>query len=151
MAARKQPKKGQEKPAKLFSKEEMAAMRDAVRERTARRRGSKVDGETEVRQKIAEMPPPDRAIAERFHALVKATAPSLTCKTWYGMPAYVRGDDVVCFLQPASKFKVRYATIGFSDEAKLDEGRLWPVTYAITEMGAAEEARLVALLKKALG
>jgi hypothetical protein len=126
-------------------------MKEAVRERRARSGGSKVNGEADVLAKIAQMQGSDRKIAERLHALIKATAPGLSSKTWYGMPAYTKDDQVLCWLQPAAKFKVRYATLGFSDEAKLDEGRMWPVTYAITEWTPAEEARIATLVKRAVG
>ncbi|MGH9541321.1 MAG: hypothetical protein ACRD2H_05510 [Terriglobales bacterium] len=100
---------------------------------------------------LAALPPPDRALGERLHALIKAHAPTLAPKTWYGMPAYAKDGNVACFFQSATKFKTRYATLGFSDKAKLDEGRMWPTAFALTDLTAAEEARIVALLKKALG
>lgn len=134
-----------------FTPEEQEAMRDRVRELRARSRGAKPDGESEVLQKIAAMPPKDRAIAERLHALVKTHAPSLTSRTWYGMPAYSRDGQVVCFFQPAQKFKTRYATLGFSDEANLDEGRMWPTTFALQELTGAEEARIAELVRRAVG
>jgi uncharacterized protein YdhG (YjbR/CyaY superfamily) len=145
----KPSRKTTQKTDNLFSDEERAAMKEAVRERKASRAGA-ADGEQEVLAKIAEMAAADRALAERLHTLIKATAPSLSPKTWYGMPAYARDGDVVCFFQPAGKFKVRYATLGFSDEAKLDDGHMWPTVYAITELTPSEEARVVALVKKAL-
>ncbi|MFZ1023054.1 MAG: hypothetical protein WAN87_02840 [Thermoplasmata archaeon] len=125
-------------------------MKEAVRERKAHRAGG-VDGEQEVLDKIAEMPGPDRVLAERLHALIKANAPSLTARTWYGMPAYSKDGEVLCFFQCAAKFKARYATLGFSDEAKLDEGHMWPTVYALTEWTDSEEAKIAALLKRALG
>jgi uncharacterized protein YdhG (YjbR/CyaY superfamily) len=125
-------------------------MREAVRERRARASGAQVDGEAAVRAKIAAMGVADRRLAERFHRIVRTIAPSLTPRTWYGMPAYSKGDDVLCWFTPAEKFKSRYATIGFSDAARLDEGHLWPCSFALTELGGAEEARITALLKKAL-
>ncbi len=128
-------------------------MRDRARElKAAARRGPRgtADGERDVLAKIAEMPEPDRALAERLHALVKASAPSLSPRTWYGMPAYARDDDVVCFFQSARKFKSRYATFGFSDKANLDEGNMGPTGCALKELTAAEEARIAALLKKAV-
>jgi len=138
------------KESDTFSDEERAAMKERLKEfRRARKGGA--DGESEVRAKIAEMPPADRVLAERLHALIRSTAPDLTPRTWYGMPANARDGQIVCFFQPASKFKVRYLTLGFSDEAKLDDGHLWPVTYAITELNAADEAKIAALLRKALG
>jgi uncharacterized protein YdhG (YjbR/CyaY superfamily) len=117
------------------------------------RRGSRASGadaETAVLAKIAALPQPDRAIAERLHAIIKANAPAISPKTWYGMPAYAKDGNVVCFFQSGQKFKTRYATLGFSDKANLDEGRMWPIAYALKELTAAEEARIVALLKKAL-
>lgn len=111
---------------------------------------NKADGESVVLAKIAEMPEPDRAMAQRLHALIKASAPDLSPKTWYGMPAYAKDGKVVCFFQSAQKFKTRYATLGFSDAANLDDGDLWPVTFALKELTAAEEARISALVKKAV-
>jgi uncharacterized protein YdhG (YjbR/CyaY superfamily) len=138
-----------------FTSEERAAMKEYAQERkTAARRGqqaTKAEGESDVLAKIAEMPDHDRAIAERLHALIKASAPDLAPRTWYGMPAYARDGNVVCFFQPAVKFKARYATLGFSDKANLDDGTIWPVTYALAELTADDEARIAALLKKALG
>jgi uncharacterized protein YdhG (YjbR/CyaY superfamily) len=137
---------------KTFTDEERAAMRERAREKkAAARRGSKADGESEVLAKIAEMQGADRAMAERLHALIKATAPDLSPKTWYGMPAYAKGADVVCFFQPAQKFKSRYATLGFSDKANLDDGAVWPTSFALTELTDADEARIAELVKKAVG
>jgi uncharacterized protein YdhG (YjbR/CyaY superfamily) len=140
--------------SKGFTDEERAAMRARAQELKAgaRRtpRGGKDDGESEVLSKIAEMPGPDRAIAERLHAIIKASAPTLSARTWYGMPAYSKDGNVLCFFQNASKFKTRYATLGFSDEANLDEGGMWPTSFALKELTAAEEARIRALLKKAM-
>lgn len=132
--------------SKGFTEEEKAAMREAVLER---KRGTE-DGESAVLAKIAEMAEPDRSMAKRLHAIVKASAPGLTPRTWYGMPAYARDDKVVCFFQAAAKFKARYATLGFSDKADLDEGAMWPVVFALQELTPAEEAKIVALLKKAV-
>jgi uncharacterized protein YdhG (YjbR/CyaY superfamily) len=112
-------------------------------------RTGKADGESEVLAKIAEMLEPDRAMAERLHALIRATAPALSPKTWYGMPAYARDGEVVCFFQPAQKFKTRYSTLGFSDKARLDDGGMWPTAFALAELTPAEEARIAALVKKA--
>ena len=135
------------KAAKGFTAEERAAMKERAQElKTAQ---GKVDGESEVLAKIAEMPEPDRAMAERLHAIIKASAPGLSPRTWYGMPAYARGGEVVCFFQSAQKFKARYATLGFSDKAKLDEGAMWPTSFALKEMTTAEEAVISALVKKA--
>ena len=144
-----------EKRYEGFTAEERAAMRDRVREqKTPGRRGSRAqeaDGESEVLAKIAEMPEPDRVRAERIHAVVKASAPALSPRLWYGMPAYDRDGKLLCHYQPAQKFKTRYATLGFSDEAHLDEGTMWPVAFALTELTAADEARIAALVRKAAG
>ena len=135
------------KASKAFTDEERAAMKERAREqKTAARRG---DGESDVLAKIAEMPKADRVMAKRLHALVKASAPGLSPKTWYGMPAYAKDDKVVCFFQGASKFKSRYATFGFTDKANLDKGAAWPVAFALKELTAAEEKRIGALVKKA--
>ena len=122
--------------------------------KTERRRGpraDKADGESDVLAKIAALPQPDRSMAERLHAIIKANAPVLLPKTWYGMPAYARDGNVVCFFQSAQKFKTRYATLGFSDKASLDEGNMWPTAFALKELTAAEEAKISALVKKAVG
>jgi uncharacterized protein YdhG (YjbR/CyaY superfamily) len=113
-------------------------------------RADQADGESDVLAKLAEMPEPDRALAERIHAIIKASAPALSPRTWYGMPAYAKDGNVVCFFQSAQKFKTRYATLGFSDKANLDEGAMWPTTFALTELTAAEEARIGVLVKKAV-
>jgi uncharacterized protein YdhG (YjbR/CyaY superfamily) len=136
-----------------FSDDERAAMKERAREvKSARSRGSKADGEGEVLAKIATMKPADRAMAERVHALVKAAAPMLTATTWYGMPAYARDDGkVVCFFKDAAKFKARYATLGFSDKAHLDDGGIWPTDFALKDLTPAAEARITALVKKAVG
>ena len=135
-----------------FTAEERAAMQERARELKAasRSRGRKADGESDLLAKIAEMPGPDRAMAERLHAVITASAPMLQPKTWYGMPAYARDGKVVCFFQAADKFKSRYATFGFSDEATLDEGAMWPTSFALKELTAADEARIAALVKKAV-
>jgi uncharacterized protein YdhG (YjbR/CyaY superfamily) len=137
-----------------FTDEERAAMREHGQElKAAARRGrraGKADAESEVLAKIAEMPEPDRVMAERLHAIIKATAPVLSPKTWYGMPAYAKDGKIVCFFQSAQKFKSRYATLGFNDAANLDDGAMWPVAFALTELTAAEEARIAALVKKAV-
>ncbi len=141
--------------SKGFTAEEKAAMQERVRELKAegqRGRGAgKADGEAEVRAKLAAMPPADRAIGERLHAIIRANAPGLTPRTWYGMPAYGQGDKIICFFQNAGKFKARYSTLGFSDKAKLDDGAMWPTGFALKALGPAEEARITALLKKAVG
>jgi uncharacterized protein YdhG (YjbR/CyaY superfamily) len=142
MAERKPAKKG------TFTADERAAMKERARELKAAK--NKAEAESDVRAKIAEMPGPDRAMGERLHAIVKASAPDLSPKTWYGMPAYAKDGKVVCFFQSAEKFKSRYATFGFSDEANLDEGAMWPTAFALTELTAADEARIAALVKKAV-
>jgi uncharacterized protein YdhG (YjbR/CyaY superfamily) len=138
-----------------FTDDERAAMRERAQElKTEARRGkgaSKADGEGDVLAKIAEMPDPDRVMATRLHAIVKASAPELSPRTWYGMPAYAKDGKVVCFFQSAGKFKSRYATLGFSDEASLDEGLMWPTSFALKEVTDAEEARIGALVKRAVG
>ncbi len=143
-----------DKASKGFTDDERAAMKEYAQElKTAARRGpraNKADGESDVLAKIAEMSEPDRAMAERLHAIIKASAPELSPKTWYGMPAYAKDGNVVCFFQPAQKFNTRYATLGFSDKANLDEGAMWPTTYALNELTAADEARIVALVKQAV-
>lgn len=131
-----------------FTAEERAAMKERARELKAAK--SRADGEADLLAKIAEMQPSDRAMAERVHAVVKATAPDLVCRTWYGMPAYAKDDNVVLFFRPAEKFKTRYATLGFSDKANLDDGRMWPTDFALTKVTAAEEARIGALVKQAV-
>ena len=137
-----------------FTDEERAAMKERVRElkAVARRRPSadKADGESAVLAKIAAMPEPDRAMGGRLHAIIKASAPALSPKTWYGMPAYAKDGKVVCFFQSAHKFKSRYATFGFNDVGNLDEGAMWPTAFALTELTAADEARIGALVKKAV-
>ena len=158
MAERKPAKKGTQKSAKSaaasktksrgFTAEERAAMRERARELKAE--AAKADGESALLAKIAEMPKPDRAIAKRLHALIKASAPDLSPKTWYGMPAYAKDGKVVCFFQSADKFKSRYATFGFSDDANLDEGVMWPTSFALRELTADAEARIGALVKQAV-
>ena len=164
MAERKPTKKDTQKSAKStaaineerkgFTDEEKAAMKERARElgAEARRgpRAGKADGESDVLAKIAEMPEPDRAIATRLHAIIKATAPALSPKTWYGMPAYAKEGKVVCYFQSAQKFNSRYATFGFNDAANLDQGAMWPTSFALKELTAAEEAKIGALLKKAV-
>jgi uncharacterized protein YdhG (YjbR/CyaY superfamily) len=164
MAERKPAKKGTQRSAKTttatgkkskgFTAEERAAMKERAQELKAEaRRGpraGKADGESAVLAKIAEMPEPDRAMAERLHAIIKASAPALSPRTWYGMPAYAKDGKVVCYFTAASKFKSRYATFGFNDAANLDEGAMWPTSFALTELTATEEARISALVKKAV-
>ena len=140
------------KTSKGFTDEERAAMKNRAQELKAEARANrnKAEGESDVLAAIAAMQEPDRSMATRLHAIVKASAPSLWPKTWYGMPAYARDGKVVCFFQPAQKFKTRYATFGFNDTAKLDEGGLWPVAFALKVLTAAEEAKIAALVKKAV-
>lgn len=137
-----------------FTDEEGAAMRERARELKAAARGGrgavKADGESQVLARIAEMPEPDRSMAERLHAIIKASAPALSPRTWYGMPAYARGGEVLCFFQSAHKFQTRYATFGFSDKAGLDDGAMWPTAFALKELTAPVEARISALVKKAV-
>jgi uncharacterized protein YdhG (YjbR/CyaY superfamily) len=137
------------KKSKGFTTEERAAMRERAREQKAE--AQKADGERDVLAKIAEMEGPDRAMAERLHEIVKASAPDLSPRTWYGMPAYARDGKVVCFFQSAEKFNTRYATFSFSDKANLDEGAMWPTSFALKELTAAEEATIGALVKRAVG
>ena len=143
-----------DKKSKGFTSEERAAMKDRAQELKAEAgrgpRAGKADGESDVLAKIAEMPEPDRAMAERLHAIIKANVPVLSPKTWYGMPAYAKDGKVVCFFQSAQKFNSRYATFGFSDAANLDEGSMWPTGFALETLSAAEEARIAALVKKAV-
>jgi hypothetical protein len=145
---------GKDKTYEGFTDEERSAMKERAKElkATARRgsRAGKADGESEALAKIAEMTEPDRGLAGRLHAVIKDSAPGISATTWYGMPAYAREGKVICFFQPAQKFKTRYATLGFSDKANLDEGAMWPVYYALTELTAADEARIGALVKKAV-
>jgi uncharacterized protein YdhG (YjbR/CyaY superfamily) len=162
MAERKPAKKATQKSAKSttaisktstgFTADERAAMKQRAQELKAEARANKnrADGESDLLAKIAEMPAHDRAIAKRLHAIVTASAPDLLPKTWYGMPAYARDGKVVCFFQSAEKFKSRYATFGFSDEANLDDGAMWPTSFALSELTAADEARIGALVKKAV-
>jgi uncharacterized protein YdhG (YjbR/CyaY superfamily) len=156
--AEKKPVKKATQPAKRtttsantskgFSDEEKAAARARVRELKAEAAGA--DGELEVLAAIAKMQEPDRAIARKVHALIKAAAPVLASKTWYGMPAYTKDGNVICFFQNAGKFKARYQTLGFSDKAKLDDGAMWPNSYALIRLTAADEAKIAALVKRAV-
>jgi uncharacterized protein YdhG (YjbR/CyaY superfamily) len=136
------------KASKGFTDEERGAMKDRVKEMKAA--ADEADGESAVLAKIAEMPAPDRAMGKQLHTVIKASAPALSPRLWYGMPAYAKGGKVVCFFQSAQKFKTRYATLGFSDAANLDEGALWPTAFALTKLTAADEARIGALVKKAV-
>ena len=158
------PKKGTQKSAKSatasgnktkgFTDEERVAMKERIQElKVGARRGpgaDKADGESAVLAKIAEMPEPDRAMGKQLHAIIKAGAPALSPRLWYGMPAYAKDGNVVCFFQGAQKFNTRYASFGFNDTANLDEGAMWPVAFALTELTAADEARITALVKKAV-
>jgi uncharacterized protein YdhG (YjbR/CyaY superfamily) len=136
------------KQSKGFTADERAAMKERAKELRANK--NKADGESDVLEKIAAMKEPDRALAKRLHALIKASAPDLSPRTWYGMPAYAKDGKVLCFFQSGQKFKTRYATLGFSDKANLDEGAMWPTAFALKELNATEEARVAALLKQAL-
>jgi uncharacterized protein YdhG (YjbR/CyaY superfamily) len=150
----KSPRSTTRKASQGFTDEEKAAMRERARESRAtgrrRTRAGKDDGENDVLAKIGEMPEQDRTMAKRVHAIVKASAPELSPRTWYGMPAYAKDDKVVCFFRNAQKFKTRYATFGFSDKAKLDEGNMWPTDFALKELTADVEARIAGLVKKAV-
>ncbi len=162
MAERKPATKGTQRSAKRttaaaktskgFTDEERAAMKERAQEMKAEARANRntADGERDVLAKIAEMPEPDRAMAERLHAIIKASAPALSPRTWYGMPAYAKDGKIVCFFQSADKFKSRYATFGFNDTANLDDGAMWPTSFALKELTAKEEARIGALVKKAV-
>jgi uncharacterized protein YdhG (YjbR/CyaY superfamily) len=163
MAEKREATKGSRKPAggtkatdeqaDGFTDVERAAMKERARELKAARRGGragKADAEHDVLARIAEMPEPDRAMAQRLHALVKGTAPELSPRLWYGMPAYAKDGKVVCFFQGAQKFKTRYSTLGFSDNARLDEGAMWPTAYALSRLTAAEEAAIVELVRRAV-
>jgi uncharacterized protein YdhG (YjbR/CyaY superfamily) len=143
---------GSRKAADGFTAEERAAMQERARELKAEARASKdkAAGERDLLAKIAEMPEPDRSMAERIHGIVRANAPDLSPKTWYGMPAYARDGKVVCFFQSAAKFSARYATFGFNDTANLDDGAMWPVSFALKELTAADEATIAALVQKAV-
>jgi hypothetical protein len=150
-----QPGKGAAASSKAyegFTAEERDAMKQRAKElkAAARRGGKQADAEPEVLAKLAEMPDTDRVLGERVHAIIKASAPDLTPRLWYGMPAYARGTKIVCHFQPAQKFKTRYATLNFSDGANLDDGTMWPVAFALTELTAADEARIGALVRQAL-
>src|SRR5437660_6493747 len=152
MAKKKPARKATQKSAKGFTEEERAAMRERAQElkAAARSRAGEAGEESTVLAKIAAMSATDRAMAERLHAIIRASAPGLSPRLWYGMPAYAKDGKVVCFFQPAQKFKTRYATFGFNDAAHLDEGTLWPVAFALMELTAADEKRVGALVKKAV-
>jgi uncharacterized protein YdhG (YjbR/CyaY superfamily) len=152
-ATRRPVKRGarQTKGAAGFTDEERAAMRERARELKDEARKGKTDGEGAVLAKIAELPAADRAMATRIHELITANAPTITPRTWYGMPAYARGGKVVCFFQGAQKFKTRYATLGFSDQAQLDDGAMWPTAFALARLTPVEEARILELVRRAVG
>jgi uncharacterized protein YdhG (YjbR/CyaY superfamily) len=159
MSAEKRPAKSTRKSAAKattkyegFTDDERDAMKERAKElKSESRRGAKADAEQETLAKIAEMAEPDRVMAERIHAVITSSAPALSAKLWYGMPAYAKDGKIVCFFQPAAKFKSRYATLGFNDDAKLDEGTMWPTAYALTELTPANEARITDLVKRAAG
>jgi uncharacterized protein YdhG (YjbR/CyaY superfamily) len=144
--ARKRLAKNGPQESKGLTNEEIAAMKETLEER----RAGKGNDESAVLEKIAEMQEPDRSMASRLHTIIKAAAPALSPRTWYGMPAYAKGDKVVCFFQPAGKFKARYSTFGFTDKANLDEGWMWPTSFALKRLTAAEESVIAALVKKAV-
>ena len=146
MTLKKSAKKSPQKSKGLLTDGEIAAMKETMQERKL----GKANDESAVLGKIAEMVEPDRTMAKRLHAIIKATAPALSPRTWYGMPAYAKDDKVVCFFQSAQKFKARYSTLGFSDKANFDEGQMWPTSYALKGLTAAEETRIAALVKKAV-
>jgi len=145
------PKKKAAKTSATFSDVEREAMKDLVSERKRAAHATKADAENDVLAKIAEMADPDRVMAERLHAIIKASATALSPRLWYGMPAYAKDGKVLCFFQSGQKFKTRYSTLGFSDQASLDEGDIWPTGFALKKMTAAAESKIGALLKKALG
>ena len=144
----KDTQKSAKRTVAKFTDEERGAMKDRVQELKAA--ADKADGENDVLAKIAELPAPDRAMAKRLHAIIKASAPALAPRTWYGMPAYAKDGNILCHFQPAQKFKTRYATLGFSDKANLDEGTMWPTYFALKKLTADDEARIGALVKKAV-
>ena len=134
----------------VWTDEERAAMQEHAKDMKAKRSGKKVDGEADILEKIAEMPESDRVMAARIHEIIKETAPELAPRTWYGMPAYSKDGKIVCFFQSAAKFKARYATLGFDEKANIDDGSMWPTSWALTKLTPANEARIVDLLKKAI-
>jgi|SRR5882762_201034 len=154
MSPKTDTQKSAKSTVKGFTDEERAAMKERVQELKAEAhrgpRAKQADGESDLLAKVAQMPKPDRAMAERLHAIIRASAPALSPRTWYGMPAYAKDGDVVCFFQSAHKFKTRYATFGFSDKANLDAGTVWPVAFALKQLTAADQARIGALVRKAV-
>jgi len=151
MAERKPAARNAQKSATRFSDEERAAMKDLSQERKVVWGKNREDDERAVLAKIAQMPGTDRTMGRRIHDIIRTSAPTLSPRLWYGMPAYTKDGNVLCFFQPAHKFKARYGSLGFSDEAKLDEGRMWPIVYALSELTPTEEASIASLVKKALG
>jgi uncharacterized protein YdhG (YjbR/CyaY superfamily) len=151
MADRKGARKGAEGSNSGFSAEERAAMKDATQERKVVWGKNREDDERAVLAKIAQMPGTDRTMGRRIHDIIRTSAPSLSPRLWYGMPAYTKEGDVLCYFQPAHKFKARYGSLGFSDKAKLDEGHMWPIVYALSELTSTEEASIASLVKKAVG
>jgi uncharacterized protein YdhG (YjbR/CyaY superfamily) len=151
MAAKKPNTDGEKKSARGFTAEERAAAKDMLQERKIVWGKNKADDERVTLAKISQMPEPDRFMAKRLHEIITTSAPNLSPRLWYGMPAYTKEGEVLCFFQPAHKFKARYGTLGFNDEAMLDEGSIWPTAYAVKELNALVEARVVALVKKAVG
>jgi uncharacterized protein YdhG (YjbR/CyaY superfamily) len=147
----KPAKRGRDTTSTVWTDEERAAMTEHAKEMKAAKRSGKTDGEADILAKIAAMPEPDRIMAERFHALVKETAPDLTPRTWYGMPAYSKDGKLICFFQAADKFKARYATFGFEENAKLDDGSMWPTSWALTKLTPDVEKKIAALIRKAVG
>lgn len=147
------PAAGRATPAEGWTDEEKAAMKEHARElkAAAKRAQAGEDGEADLLAKIAEMPEPDHGVAERIHAIITANFPGVEMRTWYGMPAYAKDGKVICFVQPAAKFKARYLTLGFNDGATLDDGAMWPTSYAVTKLTAADEAKIAALIRKAAG
>lgn len=151
MPAKKHTTDGEKTPARGFTAEERAAAKETLQERKIVWGKNRADDERATLAKISQMPEPDRSIAKRLHELITTTAPNLSPRLWYGMPAYTKEGEVLCFFQPAHKFKARYGTLGFNNEAKLDEGSMWPTVYAVKELNAPVEASVVALVKKAVG
>jgi len=151
MAERKEERGGARKTGTGITAEERAAMKDMIVERKIVWGKNRADDERAVLAKISQMPEPDRSIGKRLHKIIQTAAPTLSPRLWYGMPAYTKDGDVLCFFQPAHKFKARYGTLGFGDGAKLDDGAMWPTVYALNSLTAAEESRIVALVKKAVG
>jgi len=151
MPAKKPSSDGSKKSAGGFTAEERAAAKEALQERKIVWGKNRADDERAVIAKVSQMPEPDRSISQRLHEIIQAAAPALSPRLWYGMPAYTKEGDVLCFFQPAHKFGARYGTLGFNDKARLDEGSIWPTSFAVKELNAASEAKVVALVKRAVG